>query len=303
MPAVEHIPAAFPLRIELCVITRRRPAELARLLASLDELRAPRGATVSLLVVENDEPHSRGLPPCKLPSRLVFEPRAGIPIARNRCLDEAGAASDRIVFVDDDETVAPDLLERLHAVEAASGAAVVTGPALPAFPADAPAWAARSGVFDPPRYAAGSPRPFAYTNNVMFRSDLVREGGFRFDESMRFSGGSDKEFFARIARAGHAIVWADDAVTHEWYPHERLTRRWLFQRALRLGTVSRRTDATTRGGMAVGAARFAARAAWRALRRLTDPPAALALAAWDVGRAAGLLLGAIGFRYDEYGNR
>lgn len=304
MPDADHTPAAAaPLRIALCVITRRRPEGLARLLASLDALRSPPNAVLSLLVVENDEPHGRGLPPCALPARHVFEPRAGIPIARNRCLDEAAPQSDRIVFLDDDETVEPDLLERLCATEAATGAAVVTGPALPAFPPCAPAWAARSGAFDPPRHATGSRRPYAYTNNVLFRSALAREQGFRFDESMRFTGGSDKEFFARIARAGHAIAWADDAITREWYPLDRIAARWLFQRALRLGTVARRTDGAARGRMLVDAGRFTARAAWRALTRLHDPMSALALAAWDTGRAAGLVLGAAGVRYDEYRNR
>ncbi len=304
----EQRPSPPILRITLCVITRRRPAELQRLLGSLERLRGPAGTALSLLVVENDEAGSEGattraLATSRLPTRHVFEPRVGIPFARNRCLDEAAAASDYLVFLDDDETVDPALVERLLATARATDAAIVTGPALPAFPPDAPAWAARSGAYDPPRYATGAPRPFAYTNNVLFAAELVRDGAARFDESMRYTGGSDKEFFARLARAGHRIVWADDAVTFEWYPRERLTRRWLFQRALRLGTVARRTDGAPRARMLLDALRFAARAAWRAGGRPLDPSSATALAAWDIGRAVGLVLGAAGIRYYEYKSR
>ncbi|MGA1224312.1 MAG: glycosyltransferase family 2 protein [Phycisphaerales bacterium] len=298
---------ATPLRIAVCVVTRHRPTELARLLASLDRLRVPAGSSVEVVVVENDAPRDDPPPRCALPLRRVFEPRAGIPFARNRALDEAAPSSDRIVFLDDDETTEPDLLERLLAAERAFDADCVTGPALPAFPADAPAWAARSGAYDPPRHATGTRRGFAYTNNVMFRSALVRDGALRFDESMRFTGGSDKDFFARFAARGHAIVWADDAVTHEWYPRARLTHRWLFMRSLRLGTVAMKTEGLrgprARASLLWRAVRFAARAVVRGLGRIHDPNAALALAAWDAGRACGLVLGAFGGRYDEYASR
>jgi hypothetical protein len=51
------------------------------------------------------------------------------------------------------------------------------------------------------------------------------------------------------------------------------------------------------------AVRFAARAAVRAMQRIGDPPSALALASWDVGRSAGLVLAALGFAYEEYRSR
>jgi succinoglycan biosynthesis protein ExoM len=307
-PAGRGEDRAGPMRIAICVATRRRPRGLARLLASIDVLEVPRDCEVSVLVVENDAAHDGPVPACAMRIRRVFEPTAGIPQARNRALAEAADSCDRILFVDDDETVERDLLVRLlDAERAAGGDVAVTGPALPAFPTDAPSWAARSGAYMPPRHAHGSMRPYAFTNNTMFPAEWVRGGRARFDESMRFTGGSDRAFFAALVAQGRRIVWADDAVTHEWYPRERLTARWLFQRSMRLGTVARRTEQLrgVRGTVAIlwRAARFAVRAAWRALRNLHDPPVALALASWDVGRSAGLVLAAIGLRYDEYGSR
>lgn len=295
-------------RIAICVATRNRPAELARLLASLSSLRVPAGVGARVLVVENDAPNDRPLPPCALPAERVFEPRVGIPQARNRALEAAAPHADFLYFVDDDETVEPDVLERLlAAARSAGGEAAVTGPALPAFPPDAPAWAARSGAFDPPRHPHGSARAYAFTNNTLFPARWVRDGAARFDESMRFTGGSDRAFFAALAARGHRIVWADDAVTHEWYPRARLSFRWLFERSLRIGTVTARVEGLTglrgRATLLWRAARFTARAAWRALRSIHDPAVAIARASWDVGRAAGLVLGALGLRFDEYAGR
>ena len=291
-------------RVAICIATRNRAAELERLLESLASLEIPRGVDASVLIVENADPHDGAPPACALPCTRVFEPRVGIPYARNHAIGEAARQADFIAFLDDDETVDPRWLQAALAAIDATGAAIATGPALPRFPHDAPAWAARSGAYEPVRYTQHAPRPFAYTNNVIFRSAIARgEGAPRLDESLEFTGGSDKEFFARLARQGHLIVWADDAMTYEWYPRSRLRRRWLFQRAMRLGTVARRTDGASRPSMALGALRFLARGAVRADGHALDPASATALLAWDVGRACGLVLGAIGIRYHEYRGR
>jgi glycosyltransferase involved in cell wall biosynthesis len=307
-------------RIAIAVATRRRPDGLARLLASLSTLEIPDSCAIEVVVVENDEPHARPLPPCALPARRVFEPRQGIPVARNRAIDEAAPSADWIVFLDDDETVEPSLVARLFFAARATNAPIATGPALPRFEPGSPAWAARSGAYEPVRHAHLARVPYAFTNNVLFDARLVRgDDAPRLDERMLHTGGSDREFFARLARAGHAIVWADDAIAYEWYPPARATYRWLFQRSLRLGTVApatesmfeapardappRRLPMRARIALCWRAARFAARAVVRAVRRIGDPPSALALASWDVGRSAGLVLAALGFAYEEYRSR
>ncbi|MEY2796128.1 MAG: hypothetical protein RIR10_1844 [Planctomycetota bacterium] len=307
-------------RIAIAVATRRRPDGLARLLASLSELEIPDSCAIEVVIVENDDPHARPLPPCALPARRVFEPTQGIPIARNRAIDEAAPAADWIVFLDDDETVEPSLVARLLAAAHAAKAPIATGPALPRFESGSPAWAARSSAYEPVRHAHLARVPYAFTNNVLFDARIVRGANApRLDERMLHTGGSDREFFARLARAGHAIVWADDAIAYEWYPRARATYRWLFQRSLRLGTVApatesmfetrthdpsaRRLPMKARLALCWRAVRFAARAAVRAIHRIGDPPSALALASWDVGRSAGLVLAALGFAYEEYRSR
>ena len=297
------------MHLAFCIITRRRPEGLQRLLDSLAAMTRVSGVAIKVVVVENDAPHDRRPRAGNLTIEHVFEPRPGIPAARNLSLDVAlsDPTVTHVAFLDDDETVAPDWLDVVHGAATADPAAILTGPAIPRFPDEAPAWAARSGVFMPPRHPTGTRRPWAFTHNAVMRTSLIRGGGFRFDEGMRFTGGSDKEFFGRVARAGHEILWIDEAHAYEWYPLERITRRWILHRSFRLGTnavhAEARRSMAARLPLVVRAGRFLLRAIAQPVLRPTDPGAALAWAAWDTGRAAGLIVGLLGGRYDEYASR
>jgi succinoglycan biosynthesis protein ExoM len=298
-----------PMRIAICIITRRRPEPLARLLRSLESMRVPGEIEPRLVIVENDEPGNAAAPVTTLPCEHAFEPTPGIPAARNRTLEIAlaDAATDAVVFLDDDETVDLDWLERLVAGRRRFDAGIVTGPALPRVPEGSPAWIDASRVLEPPRYPTGTRRPWAFTHNAMVDASILRSGGHRFDESMVHTGGSDKEFFRRLADAGHEIVWIDDAIAREWYPAERLTHRWVFQRSYRLGTNAPHAEGRTTFGSRVAllwrAVRFAVRGTLRLLIGLSRPQVGLARAAWDWGRTFGLIAGVAGRRYDEYAER
>lgn len=296
------------MRIAICIITRRRPGPLARLLHSLESMQVPNGVEVRLVVVENDD-HPGPRPTTSLPIAHDAEPRPGIPVARNRTLDLAlgDPETDAVVFLDDDETVDADWLVRLLDGRQRFASSVVTGPALPRVPEGTPRWVEASGVFTPPRYPTGTRRPWAFTHNALVDATVLRRGGFRFDESMVHTGGSDKEFFRRLADAGHEIICIDDAIAREWYPADRLTHRWVFLRSYRLGTnaphAEGRRTLTSRLPLAWRAARFAVRGTLRLLVGIVRPRVALAHAAWDWGRALGLSAGLLGRRYDEYATR
>jgi len=301
-------------KIAIAIITRRRPTALMRLLASVDHLIVPPNCAIEVVVVENDTAHTAELPRSAFPLRHIFEPMQGIPIARNRALDECCHTADWILFLDDDETVDPLLVTKLLALHETTHAPIVTGPALPRFEPGAPSWAARSGAYMPVRHAHGARVPYAFTNNVLFSATLVRgENAPRFCKNMLYTGGSDREFFARLAMLGHHIVWADDALAFEWYPASRASYRWLFQRSYRLGTVAPATEAMQTEGRGLSirarckllwrATRFALRAVFRCTRRISDPASAIALAAWDMGRCAGLFAAVCGMTYEEYRSR
>ena len=93
------------MRIAICIITRRRPDGIARLLRSLESISVPDGVEVEVVLVENDDPSKNPPPRTSLSLRHAFEPEPGIPAARNRTLEIALAdpGIDAIAFLDDDD--------------------------------------------------------------------------------------------------------------------------------------------------------------------------------------------------------
>ena len=136
--------------------------------------------------------------------RYFAEPRPGIPVARNRCLEMAAESSDFIALIDDDEFPMPNWLDQLLSLQCLTRADVVTGSVVGANPISTPAWLARSRAHDshPPVIADGAAinrllrslfRPFpgpkhvasgtvvnwCDSGNVLFRTDIIRATGAR----------------------------------------------------------------------------------------------------------------------------
>jgi glycosyltransferase involved in cell wall biosynthesis len=183
---------------------------LRRCLASLQRQRLDvTRLRMRLIVVDNNpEPTARpiydelcaGAPG----GAYVHCPEPGIPIARNAAIEAAlKAGADYIAFLDDDE-VAPEhwLMSLMNALYA-SGADAVQGGVRhhpDAEPAD-PVWrhAPALGKFVWETSASLA------TCNVLFKAWLVEPPlALRFDESMRYTGGSDREFFLRARKRGAA---------------------------------------------------------------------------------------------------
>jgi succinoglycan biosynthesis protein ExoM len=297
-------------RIAICLITRQRPKGLARTLASLDAVSVPDDCLMEVVVIDNDDPDAASGAPLPTvagqPVLRVDEPRPGIPFARNRAIEVARTRADLLAFIDDDETVEPDWLEKLMAVRAEYRTDIVTGPALPRLPDSSPAWAERSGVYGCHRYPTGSERPWAFTHNVLASTALFDDPGFRFDETMQYTGASDTQLFRRLREGGHRIIWADEAIAWEWYPESRVNFKWAFARSYRIGVTDAHMELRRNGRLGTKArlvwlaTRYGVRGALRGAIRILRPATALACCGWDVARGIGLIGGIFGVRYDEY---
>jgi succinoglycan biosynthesis protein ExoM len=219
---------------------------------SLGEQLVPEHIKPIILVIDNEEtPTATAIVECfdktsPYPAYYVHEPVRGIARARNRALLEAlDLMVDWIAFIDDDETAELDWLANLMAPEYLNvpvlrGVNVYTNTTL-----DSP-W------FQPKEIKGeeGQLCKTAYTSNVRFSIDLVRQG-LRFNESLGLMGGEDNEFFSAAHAKGFAIRRTLRAVTNETWPAERLTYWALVYRAYWCAASEYRRLAASKGHLGV----------------------------------------------------
>ncbi|MCX7304373.1 MAG: glycosyltransferase family 2 protein [Hyphomicrobiales bacterium] len=213
-------------------------SSLADTLRSLADLSATQGIVATALVADDsrDGAAQRIIESLDIDSLSITCIPVGagnISHARNALLD--ATTGDWMVFVDDDEWVEPNWLERLFACQAEYRADVVIGPVLPAYPDNAPRWLVRANPLYLNWGYRGKRLSTGRGGNTLVRMELVRRLGLRFDPALGVSGGEDTAFFAEAAARGAVIVATDDAIVHERVPPERLQPSYILRRAVRSG--------------------------------------------------------------------
>ena len=305
------------MTITLSVLTFRRPedlrAVLPMLVAQAREVATP-AEPVEVLVVDNDPEGSGRVVLDELASplvRYVVESIPGIAAARNRALEE-GLASSALVFVDDDERPHPGWLRALVDTWTRTGAVAVSGAVVSDFAADLDPWVREGGFFERRRLATDTPISIAATNNLLLDMAAIRATGLRFDTEFGLSGGSDTLFTRRLAATGALMVWCDEAVVTDHVPASRMSRDWVLRRSFRYGNSGSRVELSLADSVAE---RWTARA--RCVARGL-PRVVVGGARWLLGtmtgsarnrarglrtavRGAGVLVGASGYVYQEYG--
>lgn len=160
-----------------------------------------------------------------IPVYYVHQPVRGIARARNAAVEKAmGIAVDWIAFIDDDEVAGADWIARLMAQEYRD-TPILAGKQVMVFPEKLPFWCVPPQAERP----EGQERLNAFTHNVRFSADVLREG-LRFNDSLGLMGGEDCEFFASARKAGFSIRSTERAVTYETAHPERLTYRGFVSR-------------------------------------------------------------------------
>jgi succinoglycan biosynthesis protein ExoM len=221
--------------VDVCVATFQRPELLAQLLASLAQQRLQHD-TLRIIVIDNDADGSaratvEAFAPTAPVVEVVYdiEPVQSIALARNRAL--LHLRGEWFAFVDDDQTVASDWLERLLACMRRFDCDAVFGPVASALPANAPGWAAP--CFMRPQRPTGTPVRHGGAGNVLVRRTGI--GAARFDPAFGLSGGEDTNLFFRMYQRGCSMVWCAEALAVESVPAARLSLAWIRRRGFRDG--------------------------------------------------------------------
>lgn len=300
--------------ITICIATCNRPQGLRRTLASLAALDTRH--QLDILVADNDAARQEGLATVEAiasqgyrwPIEAILVSERGIPLVRNALVERALARPGvtHVAMMDDDEAASPGWIDALVATSNRWQADVVGGAVQREMDSQIAPWAARHPLLQAKRRGqSGSVSLIDSTANVLVTADALRRIGARpFDERMALTGGSDKQLFTRMQRAGFRFAWSEEAVVTELIPASRVTAQWLLMRGYRVGMTDMMVMRTDRGRL-------------RAL--LAEAPRILVgflvgavgpLVTLDRGkrverlgklyRAAGKIAGLTGLHYEEY---
>ena len=178
-----------------------------------------------LLVVNN----TTARPPAALTRRypglrVLYCDQAGPAAARNLGLDQA--ASDTVVFTDDDCTVPDTWLENMAAVLRRPGVGAVAGPVGVKVGGAVTAFLDYQRVFDAPA-VDGEHVSSVNTASCGIRRDRV---ALRFDAAtFAHAGGEDTEFGYRLSEAGHRIAWCGEVEVKQVFAEDvsEITERFM----------------------------------------------------------------------------
>ncbi|MBP2444504.1 glycosyltransferase [Rhizobium leguminosarum] len=303
---------AAPLKIAVGVLTYRRLDGIAKLLDVMTrQIRHPaRPYHLTMVIVDNDAGGSakatvEGFGQTGAYDLIyVVEQNQGIPFARNRALDSAPPGTDLFCFLDDDEWPVDGWLDAMLETRQKNRADCVYGPVQPVYPENPPEYFIKARVFERKKNVDGQRIGYAASNNVMFDYPLIRSWNLRFEEKMRFTGGTDYLFFNQAIRRGMQIFWADKALVYDIVPANRMTWKWVLQRQYRLGNTFAVSEVLH--GNRKRRVYRAAYGATRVALGLVMLPAILISPYWGmralthVLRGAGMVNGILGHAYQEY---
>ncbi|TAU90056.1 glycosyltransferase family A protein [Rhizobium leguminosarum] len=304
--------SAVPLKIAVGVLTYRRLDGIAKLLDVMTRqvMHPARPYHLTMVIVDNDAAGSARATVESFGQTgaydliYVIEQNQGIPFARNRALDSAPPGTDLFCFLDDDEWPVDGWLDAMLETREKTRADCVYGPVQPVYPENPPEYFIKARVFERKKNKDGQSISYAASNNVMFDYPLIRSWNLRFEEKMRFTGGTDYLFFNQAIRRGMQVFWADKALVHDIVPASRMTWKWVLQRQYRLGNTFAVSE-VLHGNLKRRIYR-GAYGTTRVVLGLVMLPSILISPYWGmralthVLRGAGMVNGILGHAYQEY---
>jgi glycosyltransferase involved in cell wall biosynthesis len=297
-------------KLAVGIITYRRPKSLQRLLTALMAQTYSDGVApeITVVVVDNDADATARVVCDGVQGQIkisyVVEPQLGIPMARNRVLDSLPDDCQFLLWIDDDETPEPNWINSLLHTQAGVDADIVMGAVQAILPEAAPKWIKKGGFFNRRRFMDRATLAEGATNNCLMRISAIRSHNLRFDERMRYTGGTDTLFFRTAESLGLRMVWSAEAVVNDHIPLQRCSLRWLVMRHFRSGNTLAICDRKL--GTPLDVLGRAGRGVNKLLQSIVVLPLSIegmhefARSIILFARGLGMLAGLAGYQFDEY---
>ena len=233
--------------VTIAICTHNRRVELQRTLAGLGALTTAGVPRFEIVIVDNASTDGTGdslstWQPPGVVARTVQEPLVGLWRARNRAID--AARGRYLLFLDDDVTVAPDLLTAYQrAIAGQPDAPFLGGPIIPVLDPPATAMALAIAERQPGVYSALDlgpdvqslvPTDGPWGANCCIRMASI--GAERFDSRFGYHGqdgvsGDETEFLSRLFKRHGPGVWVPGARVEHRIPASRATWEYLRRSA------------------------------------------------------------------------
>lgn len=237
------------MKLSICIATYNRPNGLKRLLESLNRIELPNNIVGFITICDNDF-HRSAFPIVESVKKvikfsvyyIVVEKR-GIPIVRNALIKKSNELNaDFVCFLDDDEYVPKDWLEKIFNKLESEKADVVFGPVIPVYEGKNNQKISQHILSDYKNFKDNQFIKYGSTNNVIMRMSSINPFNIRFDERFIYQGGTDNLYFHRMNKFKLKKIWCSDAFVFESVPESRQSMKWLIKRSFRSGISISRTD-------------------------------------------------------------
>lgn len=225
--------------LSICIPTYNRPLMLKKLILSIIDcdLNKLLINDVTIIIVDNDKNRTAEsiLNEIQEGSDKAFkllyfsQPVKGLSIVRNELLNKALLLNpDFIIFIDDDEFVAPFWLNELLTAIINNNADAARGPVVAQFNNTISKYV--STFFERENYSNYTQIFSFTTGNLILRRESLEKYNVWFDNRFNYIGSEDTYFGIKMMKKGATIYWAANAIVYETIPESRANIKWLAKR-------------------------------------------------------------------------
>lgn len=294
-------------KLTVCIVTYKREAGLAKLLA---ELAKQTFTNFDVIITDNAKESNveNVVKNSTLSISLFNEPRQGVVYARNKCLEEfLKTDSDALVWIDDDEWPEyENWLEELIVAHDLTKSDIITSDVI-SHPEDYSIKFLERALYAKD-YSVKDYVELSkfYTGNTLIMRSVVEKVGF-FDLDFNLTGSEDLDYCTRSGKLGFKAVYAKNAKVIELHPKSRSSLKWFALRGFRVGQgstlVSVKNKGLTRTLLLLipyAGYRFLDAIMILSKSLITLDKSKLYAGVLRLGSSLGTISGIFGFKYKEY---